>query len=73
MWRAGEIQELLEEGRVIQKSLTKRKKKNSAKNPLERFCSLMEQGKVSAALRCIGSEETSVLDATQEVLDLLRA
>ena len=33
---------------------------------------LMEQGKVSAALRCIGSQETSLLEATAEVLTELK-
>ena len=34
--------------------------------------SLMEQGKVSAALRCIGSEQSSVLEINDEVLGELK-
>ena len=38
-----------------------------------RFVKLMEMGKVSAALRCIGSQETGVLETTEEVLQELQA
>ena len=38
----------------------------------QRFITLMEQGKVSAALRCIGSQQTGLLDVTPEVLQDLK-
>ena len=70
-WKTGELDDLLKEGRVIQKRL-KRKKKSKSVRKEKRFIQLMEAGKVSAALRCIGSQETSVLDTTPEVLQQLR-
>ena len=70
-WKTGELDDLLKEGRVIQKRLNRKKKSKSVRKE-KRFIQLMEAGKVSAALRCIGSQETSVLDTTPEVLQQLR-
>jgi len=53
-WRNGELDDLLREGRAIQNSFSKKKKTHYQKKD-KRFITLMEQGKVSAALRCIGS------------------
>ena len=72
LWRAGNLKELLSEGRAIQNRFSKKKKKSRQSKQQSRFISLMEQGKVSAALRCIGSQETSVLDVTPEVLNELK-
>jgi hypothetical protein len=71
-WRNGELDNLLREGRAIQNSFSKKKKTRSQKKD-KRFISLMEQGKVSAAIRCIGSQETSVLDVNNEVLKELKS
>ena len=37
-----------------------------------RFVARMEEGRISDALRCIGSQETSVLDVTPDVLTELK-
>ena len=73
MWKEGKLEELLSEGRAIQNRFSKKKKRNNQQEKqFSRFVSLMEQGKVSAALRCIGSEESSVLEINDEVLDELK-
>ena len=71
LWRAGKLEELLSEGRAIQKRFSKKKKPRHMKQQA-RFISLMEQGKISSALRCIGSQETSVLEVTSDVLKVLQ-
>ena len=71
MWKNGQLAELISEGKAIQNRISRKKKSSSAKKE-KRFISLMEEGKVSAALRCIGSLESGVLDITPEVLDDLK-
>ena len=69
------LQNLLDEGRAIQSSLTKSIHKNTTKNKdkkYDRFVKLMEQGKISRAMKCIGSQRSGVLDVTEEVLNQLK-
>ena len=69
-WKNGEIDFLIREGRAIQERL---KKSKMSKEHYERvFVRLMLQGKVSAALRWIGSQSTSVLEATSKVVEDLK-
>ena len=67
----GELDQLLSEGRAVQKRVS-RKKKTVAGRKEKRFIQLMEAGKVSAALRCIGSLDTDVLQPSAEVLEELK-
>ena len=71
LWKKGKLDDLLQEGRAVQKRFSHKKKSLPAKKE-ERFIKLMEKGKVSAALRCIGSLETGVLDVTPEVMNELK-
>ena len=71
-WKAGKLDELLNEGKAIQRSFSKKKKTRSERK-YKRFISLMENGKVSSALRTIGSQETTLLDVSPEVLDELKS
>ena len=70
LWKEGKIQELIRECRVIQRKLTQGKKKTE--NVEKVFVRLMLQGKVSAALRWIGSQRSGRMEITEEVLDVLR-
>ena len=72
MWKDGKLDDLLNEGRAIQGRFSKKKRRKQELSQSSRFVSLMEQGKVSAALRCIGSQQTSVLDVNAEVLKELK-
>ena len=70
LWKAGKITELMREGRAIQKKLAKSK---NQKNQAEKmFVRLMLQGKISAALRWIGSQQSNRLEVTKEVRDTLQ-
>ena len=70
-WKDGELNLLIREGEVIQKRL--KNSKNTKEHQEKIFVRLMLQGKVSAALRWIGSNNTSVLDTTQKyVIDTLK-
>ncbi len=71
MWNAGQLNLLLNECRAIQTRLIKKHK--SAEENTKAFSRLMLQGRVSAALRFIGSEVSSVLPTTTEVLQELKA
>ena len=68
MWKNGQLSKLISEGKAIQKRISQGKKKSTSNKKLKRFISLMEEGKISAALRCIGSLECGVHDITPEVL-----
>ena len=72
LWKSGKLRDLIEEGRAIQKRFSRKKKANHMKQE-QRFITLMEQGKVSAALRCIGSQQTGLLDVSPEVLQDLKS
>ena len=69
LWKEGNLEDLLSEGKTIQTRLTRAKRK--ADNSEQRFVHLMEDGKVSAALRCIGSLQCSVHQITADVLETL--
>ncbi len=70
LWRAGELDNLIKEGSVIQERM--KSPKIDSKHHEKVFCRLMLQGKISAALRWIGSQQSTLLDATDEVLDVLK-
>ena len=70
MWKEGKLKNLLNEGKAIQSRMTKGKRK--AENGEQRFVHLMEDGKISAALRCIGSLQCGVHPITEEVLNTLK-
>ena len=72
LWKSGKLRDLLDEGRAIQKRFSRKKKPHHMKQE-QRFITLMEQGKVSAALRCIGSQQTGLLDISPEVLQDLKS
>ena len=61
---------MIRECRVIQRKLTQGKKKTE--NVEKVFVRLMLQGKVSAALRWIGSQRSGRMEITEDVLDVLR-
>ena len=68
-WVDGELDLLVREGTAIQERLAKSK---MSKDHCEKvFVRLMLQGKVSAALRWIGSQATSVLPADDDVFNEL--
>ena len=69
-WTNGDLLSLLREGMEIQRRLTKGKKTEENKEKV--FVRLMLQGKVSNAMRWIGSQATSVLDVTPDVVKTLQ-
>ena len=71
LWKRGELKELLDEGEAIQRRFSNKKKTKAAKKE-KRFTNLMEKGRVSAALKCIGSQESTVLEVTDDVLSTLK-
>ena len=67
-WREGRLVELISEGTAIQNRMSQKKKKPKPASSEQRFIRLMEEGKISAALRCIGSLQCGVHQITPEVL-----
>ena len=57
-WRAGNIDELLREGRAIQHNLAYRPATGDSKNG-QKFASFVHQGKIRAALRQLDNEDSS--------------
>ena len=68
-WQDGQLDLLVREGAAIQKKLAKCKV--SADHSEKVFVRLMLQGKVSSAMRWIGSQSTTVLPADPRVMDEL--
>ena len=69
-WVEGELELLIREGKAIQGRLAKSK---TSKDHCEKvFVRLMLQGKVSAALRWIGSQATSVHHTDPTVIEELK-
>ena len=64
-WRNGDIDLLVREGEAIQKRLCAAKQKPV--DPEKTFLQCMEQGKISSALRWIGSSVTSVLQVNKSI------
>ncbi len=71
LWDNGKLSSLLREVKEIQRRLTLRKQKNKDSSD-KVFARLMLQGKVSAALRWIGTSKSSVRNVDTQTLDLLR-
>lgn len=71
LWHDGKFEELINEGRAIQKRFKANRKKIKQKN-FEQFVKKMEMGKVSEAIRNIGSSKRNVLEMTPEVLKELK-
>ena len=72
LWQAGNLEDLLRKGRVIQKKLLSSLQTESNNND-KMFCRLMLHGKVSAALRWIGDRKTSVHKCTTEIIEKLKS
>ena len=72
LWKEGNLSAIVHEGKEIQKRLVS-SKNNSADNTDKIFVRLMLQGKVSAALRWIGSSKTSVRTTDDETVSILKA
>ena len=73
-WRAGNLKDLLEEGKAIQAKFSQKKSQKKFQSDKEekkykRFVKLMEKGKVAKAMRCFGSQHSSILDVTDQVLN----
>ena len=73
-WSNGELKSLLKEGGAIQKKLMK-KKQPQLNSKTRKFAEMIMQGKISAALRLVNSEENigGVHQATEDIIELLRA
>ena len=72
LWQAGELIELLREGKIIQSKLASAKRK-SPKDISQIFSRLMLLGKVSAALKFLNeSSQNGVIPTSPEVIDLLK-
>ena len=69
LWTEGKISELVREGKVIQKRLSMNKKKRTDFQQI--FVRLMLQGKVSAALRWIGTNRSTRMEVDEEVFQTL--
>ena len=70
IWKDGNIQDLLREGRVIQQRL-KESKRRSNEDTAKIFAKLVFQGKINAALKLLSSEnENGVHDINDEIIML---
>ncbi len=70
-WRAGELQKLVKECTVIQGRLNS--PKFDPKHHEQVFVRLMLQGKISSALKWIGSQQSHPLQTTDDVIETLRS
>ena len=70
LWKTGEISKLLKQGTAIQTRLVS--SKPSAKHNEQVLVRLMLQGKISAALKWIGSQRSGLLDVDNNILETLR-
>ena len=70
-WKDGKVQLLLDECRAVQDRLAK--SKSPPQDNLKAFSRLILQGRVSAALRFIGTQQTGLLPVTDEVLQDLKS
>jgi len=71
LWEKGDIAALIKEGKAIQKKLVA--SKSTPQETHKVFSKLMLQGKVSAALRWVTNKSGGLLDATPEVINLLKS
>ena len=60
MWRTGNIDELIREGRAIQHRLLNTNKPNMHTENGQQFAKLIHQGRIRAALRLLDSTDSSV-------------
>ena len=72
LWKQGKLSDLLTECRAIQGKFSQKKNTRAVKAE-QRFISQMERGKVSAAMRCIGTHQTGVLNVDAGVLQDLKS
>ncbi|MCP4488385.1 MAG: hypothetical protein GY820_13850 [Gammaproteobacteria bacterium] len=70
LWRAGDINKLIKEGSAIQERM--KSPKADSKHHEKVFCRLMLQGKISAALRWVGSQQSSLLEVDCNVMNVLK-
>lgn len=73
LWEKGEIQELLQSGRSIQKRLIASQKKGKEEDTARKFSNLMFEGKVNAAVRMVCEQaDKGVLPLNKDTLDQLK-
>ena len=70
-WKEGKVQLLLDECRAVQDRLLKTK--STPQDNVKAFTRLMLQGRVSAALRFIGSQQTGLVPVNNEVIEDLKS
>ena len=72
LWRNGEIESLLREGRIIQRRLSK-SNKNDPPNKARNFAKLVMDGQINSALRYLSQDDSGgVLPLTSDVVRQLR-
>ena len=71
MWRSGELQKLVKECLTIQRRM--KAPKNDPGHHEKVFVRLMLQGKVSAALKWNGRQRSGLMEASPEVIDILKS
>ena len=71
LWKQGRFDLLISEGKAIQQHLLK--SKQTEQNREKVFVRLMLHGKVSAALRWIGSNKSNLLECSPEVVEVLKS
>ena len=72
LWRNGEIESLLREGRMIQRRLSK-SNKNDPPNKAGIFAKLVMEGQINSALRYLSEDDSGgVLSLTDDVVRQLR-
>ena len=74
-WRNGQLNELLSEGREIQRRLSKRmanKARNGNHGKSIRFAKLMRTGKINPALRLLDNSGGGIIPITGQTMKLLR-
>ena len=68
LWRNGEIESLLREGRMIQRRLSK-SKENDPPNKARIFAKLVMEGQINSALRYLSEDDSGgVLPLTDDVV-----
>ena len=72
LWKEGEIDILLREGRMIQKRLTK-PRRNDTPNKAKIFANLVLEGRINSALRYLSEQDSGgILPLTDEVMSHLQ-
>jgi hypothetical protein len=73
LWRDGKLEELVAEGRTIQRRLQRiQRGASDTKGEAENFANLMRAGKVKPAMRLLTSKPTGILSMNSETMGLLQ-